>query len=384
MSELAQQLTGRWPAVLDWLRQIADRLRVNPAAYRAGSKGLWVFSGVMIVLMGLLPLYAPSGKVLLAQQSLYLGLLALSLNLLVATTGLISFGQAMFYGFGAYMVAVPYAKLGWSPLWGLALAPLIGAVAAFFIGLIVLRGRELYFALLTLGVGQLVWATAHGWQSLTGGTNGTTGVFGPDWLNPFQHENQLYWFIFGCTALCALILYIITNSPFGDALRGIRENRRRAEFAGLWVWRYELTAFIIAGMFGAVAGGLAVVGETQIASGQIDWQKSALALIVALIGGIRYFLGPFAGAIFYLFVFDYIISKTELWDTVLGVVVLVVALAFPSGIGGGLHWLFAQLASIFGRVGRGEDAEPVQASAEELEAVHLPKLEPEAAAAAGG
>ncbi len=139
------------------------------------------------------------------------------------------------------------------------------------IGLVVLRGRELYFSLLTLGVGQLVWATAHGWQSLTGGTNGTNGVFAAEWINAFQHPDQLYWFIFGCVLVCTAMLYVITNSPFGDALRGIRENYRRAEFAGLWVKRYELTAFMIAAMFGAIAGGLSVIGETQITSGHIDW-----------------------------------------------------------------------------------------------------------------
>ncbi len=84
----------------------------------------------------------------------------------------------------------------------MALTPLMGAAAGFVIGLVVFRGRELYFSLLTLGVGQLVWAVAHGWQSLTGGTNGTNGVFAADWINAFLHPDQLYWFIFGVVLLC--------------------------------------------------------------------------------------------------------------------------------------------------------------------------------------
>jgi ABC-type branched-subunit amino acid transport system ATPase component/ABC-type branched-subunit amino acid transport system permease subunit len=352
---------------------LVRQLRAERGVQEAGARELWVLAGLGIVLLGLLPFFADLSTLLLVQQALYLGLLALGLNLLVNTTGLISFGHAMFFAFGAYLVAVPYAKLDWSPLWGLALTPVIGAVAGLIIGLVVLRGAELYFALLTLGVSQLVWATAHGWQSLTGGTNGTTGVFGPQFLSPFLHPNTLYWFIFGIAALCTLLLYIVTRSPFGDALRGIRENRRRAAFVGLAVKRYELTAFVIAGIVGAIAGGLAVVGETQISSSQVNWTRSALALIVALIGGIRYFLGPFAGAIFYIFVFDYIIERTVLWDSVLGLVVLLVALALPGGVVGLIHWVTAQGTFLVSRaLGRGGTPLPAAAAPGDEEAVHLP------------
>lgn len=378
MAEIAERLTAgitRRPALLA-LRQ---RLQVDPAGYRSAQRPLWAFAGILIVVAGLVPFFAAQKQILLVQQSLYLGLLALSLNLLVNTTGLISFGHAMFLGFGAYMVAVPFAKLGWSPLAMLGLTPVIGAVAAFLIGFVVFRGRELYFALLTLGVGQLVWAGAHGWQGLTGGTNGTTGVFAAEWLNPFVHPHNLYWFIFGVTLFCTAILYVVTKSPFGDALRAIRENRRRAEFTGLWVKRYELTAFVVAGMFGAIAGGLQVIGETQIASGQIDWRRSAIALIVALIGGVRYFLGPFAGAVFWLFVFDFVVQKTALWDTVLGIVVLVVALLLSGGLSGIIHWLLAHATALVARL-RPVPAPALQPAAAPsgdgpsavVEAVHLP------------
>jgi ABC-type branched-subunit amino acid transport system ATPase component/ABC-type branched-subunit amino acid transport system permease subunit len=351
------------------------RLRSEPGLRGPSIRGLWVFAALAIAVVGLLPLFAEFRTLLLAQQALYLGLLALSLNLLVNTTGLVSFGHAMFFAFGAYTVAIPFAKLGWSPLLGLVLAPVIGAVAGFVVGLVVLRGAELYFALLTLGVSQLVWATAHGWQSLTGGTNGTTGVFGPQFLSPFLHPDRLFWFIFAVTSLCTILLYIVTRSPFGDALRGIRENRRRAEFIGLPVKRYELAAFIISGMLGALAGALFVVGETQISSAQVDWTRSALALIVALIGGMRYFLGPFAGAFFYIFVFDYIIQRTVLWDTVLGIVVLFVALALPGGLVGLIHTITAQ-GSLLVRQGlrRQPAAAHTSATAADDEAVHLPAV----------
>jgi ABC-type branched-subunit amino acid transport system ATPase component/ABC-type branched-subunit amino acid transport system permease subunit len=381
MTEIAQQFTQGFPGVRKGLERVVDPLRVSPAAYRAAKPALWGFAAAAVAVVGLLPFVAGQGEILLAQQAIYLGLLALSLNLLVNTTGLVSFGHAMFYALGAYLVAIPFVKevpVLENPLFAFALTPLMGAVSGLVIGFVVFRGRELYFALLTLGMAQLVWAVAHGWQSLTGGTNGSNGVFAADWLNPFLHAHQLYWFVFGIALICAVILYVITGSPFGDALRGIRENRRRAEFAGLWVKRYEMTAFVIAATFAAIAGGLAVIGETQVNSGQLDWQRSALALIAVLIGGTRYFLGPFVGAFFYLFVFDWVIARTALWDTVLGVIVLFVALAMPGGIAGMIHWVLANVAALVARIRRAPEAAPEAAAAagsSGLESVHLPDVE---------
>jgi ABC-type branched-subunit amino acid transport system ATPase component/ABC-type branched-subunit amino acid transport system permease subunit len=287
----------------------------------------------------------------------------------------------MFWALGGYLVACSFkfdlTILG-NPLFALALTPLMGAVAGFVIGLVVFRGRELYFSLLTLGVAQLVWAIAHGWQSLTGGTNGANGVFAADWINAFGHPDRLYWFIFGCVLVCTGMLYVITKSPFGDALRGIRDNRRRAEFAGLWVKRYELTAFVIAATFASIAGGLSVIGDTQINSGLIDWTLSTRALIVVLLGGVRFFLGPFAGAFFYLYVFNEVIQRTAMWDTVLGVVVLVVALGLQGGLAGMVRWVVALGVAIRDRLtGRRQpEAAPVVPSAEQ-EAVHLPSVAPD-------
>ena len=349
MTAIARQLSGAFPALSKAFGGIGQRIQATPDSYRASSPALWVVGFGLVAFMGLLPFFAGVGDILLSQQAIYLGLLALSLNLLVATTGLISFGHAMFFALGAYMVAVPFhedLKILENPLFAFAITPVIGAVSGLVIGLVVFRGKELYFALLTLGAGQLIWAIIHGWQSLTGGTNGRPGVFAAEFLNPFTHGNQLYWFIFGIAFVCAVMLYLITKSPFGDALRAIRENRLRAEFAGLNAKRYELTAFVIAGMFGSIAGGLQVIGETQINSDIVDWQRSALALIALLLGGYRYFLGPFAGAFFYLFIFDEVIQRTILWDTVLGILILAVALLFPQGIVGTIHWVLAKTVDL--------------------------------------
>ena len=366
-------ITKSVPAFQD----VGQRLRASPAAYTASNRSLWIFCAGLIVLAGTMPFYQDVNKVFLTQQVLYLGLLALSLNFLVNTVGLISFGHAMFMAFGAYSVAVPFKHLDWSPLIGVGIAPLVGGVAAFFIGFIVFRGKELYFALLTLGVGQLVWAVAHGSQNLTGGQNGIAGIFGADYLNGITHPSNLYWFIFLVALGATGLLYVITRSPFGDACRGIRENRRRAEFAGIAIKRYEVLAFVIAGIFGAISGSLFVIGESNIVSTQIDWTKSAEALIVVLIGGTRYFLGPFAGAVFFIYIEDVLFDRTQLWDTLLGVIVLGVALLLPGGLAGMIHYLLAKLYSFSLQLrGIAEGAAvaiPAGVfSAADAEAVHLP------------
>ena len=170
------------------------------------------------------------------------------------------------------------------------------------------------------------------------------------------------------------MLYVITKSPFGDALRGIRDNRRRAEFAGLWVKRYELTAFVIAGDVRRDRRRALRDRRDADQLRHVDWTLSARALIVVLIGGMRYFLGPFAGAFFYLYVFNEVIQRTELWDTVLGVVVLVVALGLQGGLGGLIHWVVALGVATRNRLA-GRRVEPSRLRplpAAVQEAVHLP------------
>ena len=359
---LAQQI-GRAEAVLG---RLVLAVRATPESYRRTQRGLWVVALALIVLAGLMPFYQDVNQVFLTQQALYLGLLALSVNFLVNNVGLISLGHAMFMAFGAYTVAVPLKHWDWSPLVGFALAPLVGAIGAIVVGVIVLRGLALYFALLTLGMGQLIWAIAHGSQSILGGPNGVTGVFGASYLHPITHPSQLYWFIFGITLVCTILLLLITRSPFGDACRGIRENRRRAEFAGLAIKRYELGAFVIAGVFGAVAGALFVVGESNIVSTQVDWQRSVLALMVVLIGGTSYFLGPFAGAVFFMYV-----SGSLFW-----IIVLFTALLLPGGLVGVIHFALAKGRDMIrGARGLAEPAREADAEIDVLGAAQVPDAE---------
>ena len=372
----AERATGAVADVRDRVRRLAP----DPELYAESARLLRPLSLAVIVFVALFPLFGSTLWVLRLEQGLYFGLVVLSLNILVGTAGMVSFGHAMFMGIGAYAVAIPFRDHNINPVYLLALAPAAGALVALITGVIIIRSRALYFSLLTLGIAQLFWAVEHGWQSFTGGTNGITGVFIPGSLNSITHQNNLYWFIFGCTLLCTVLIYMITASPFGDALRAIRDNPRRAEFTGIWVKRYELMAFVIAGTFGAIGGGLWVLSDAGLTSDTVDWRKSAIALIACLIGGTRYFLGPFVGAVFWIYFRDQVVQFNGapglLWDTILGAIVVFVALVAPGGIVGVVHTALAYLVGFWRRlVGRPVEA-ALPPAVEAPEVVHLPHVEP--------
>jgi ABC-type branched-subunit amino acid transport system ATPase component/ABC-type branched-subunit amino acid transport system permease subunit len=360
------------------IQRVVDRCRRIPAASnRLVNYAVWVMAVTGIVVFGLLPYLFGSGTVLTAGDALTIGLFAMSINLLVGTTGLVTFGQAAFYGIGAFTTVIFTDVHGWPPLAALALAPVTAGAAAFLSGFIVLRGRELYFGLLTLGVGQLLWAIAHGWASVTGGDNGLTYLTANPYPAFVKTINDAYWFTYVVVLLAVIALYVITRSPFGDALRGIRENRRRAEFTGLWVKRYEMTALTVAGAFAGIAGGLFAMFESHASQDQLYWTTSAQGLIACLIGGIGSFLGPMAGGFFYWFLQDYLVSKTTLWNLVIGVAVLLVALVMPGGLTGALRFMAATILAPVERAFRRGPAQPSipEAPAEDHEeVVHLPDM----------
>jgi branched-chain amino acid transport system permease protein len=314
---------------------------------RVADRLLWVLAAGGIVIGALAPFILSTANVLIAISALCFALFALSLNLLIGTAGLISFGHALYFGFGAYSVGILITRYGWSPLAALAVTPAIGAAVALVVGPIVLRATALYFALLTLGLAQLGFVVAQGWTDLTGGSNGIHGDFAPGWA--FDLDN-LYWLVFGCVLFCTALLFIITRSPFGDALRGIRENRRRAEFTGLWLKGYELAALVFAGVFASIAGGLFAVSQGQAYPDLLHWTFSALPVIMALLGGIGYFLGPAAGAFFYTFLNNDLANRTVYWDLIVGLIVLFVALIMPGGLAGAVRGIVALVAAPFERL----------------------------------
>jgi branched-chain amino acid transport system permease protein len=271
-------------------------------------------------------------------------LFAVSLNLLIGYTGLVSFGHAAYFGVGAYTtgilmknLAVPFV-LAW-PAAGV-LAALMALVAGFFC----VRLTKIYFAMLTLAFAQIVWAICFKWNDVTGGEQGMPEIPYPElgWmgalpvLGDWRASDHFYVLTVLLVALCLWILRRLVGSPFGRILTTIRENPERAEFIGVNVRRYELIVFVIAGAFAGLAGGLFGIFNRGVFPDFAYWTKSSEVLIMAILGGIGHFWGPAVGALVLLVLNQQITSYTQYWPFILGSILIVLLFGFPGGIVGAL------------------------------------------------
>jgi len=289
-----------------------------------------------ILLLLVVPLLAGRFYQYLLTQILIASLVAIAFNLLLGTTGLLSFGQAAFYGVGAYTVGLLATKAGFTPLPALLLAPVCGALAAGVIGFFCVRLSGVHFAMLTLAFGQLVFAIVFKWYGFTGGDNGIQGI--P--IRPLPggidivSTNAMYYFALAVVGVSVEILRRIRSSPFGATLKAIRENSQRAAYLGVNVKLYQWSAFVIAGAFTGLAGGLYALMEKSISPDIIHWTKSAEPVLMTIIGGIYSFAGPVAGAAVFIVLNSYLVAWTEKWALVLGLILLVMVLMLPGGVVG--------------------------------------------------
>jgi branched-chain amino acid transport system permease protein len=288
-----------------------------------------LLSGAAAGLLLLAPWLLPTPWLLILQNALVLALFSAATNLLVGWSGLVSFGQAAFYGLGAYTVALAWLH-GLAPFWlAFCAAPFITGAVAALTGFIALRARKLYFALLTLAFSELFYVLAEQLYDITNGANGIFGAMVPDAL---LVPRTGFYFTLAVVGAALFLLYRICHSPFGLSLKAIRERRLRAEALGIAVGRLELAAFTLAGAFCGLAGALYVVHDQTAYPELLDWVKSGEPVIVAVIGGISTFAGPLLGALFYQIAHDALIALTRDWQLVLGALLLLIVLFRPEGL----------------------------------------------------
>ncbi len=273
-----------------------------------------------------------------------LALFATSLNLLLGYTGLVSFGHAAYFALGAYTCGILMKKAAVPFLAAWPAGGLLAALFALAFGFFCVRLTKIYFAMLTLAFAQIVWAICFKWNDVTGGEQGLPEIPYPDlgwmerlpWLGDLRTSDHFYLLTVVLVALCLGVLRRIVDSPFGRLLTTIRENPERAEFIGVHVRRYELIAFVIAGLFAGLAGGLFGIFNRGVFPDFAYWPKSSEVLIMTLLGGMGYFWGPAVGALVLLVLNQQITSYTEYWPFVLGSILIVLLFAFPGGLVGAL------------------------------------------------
>lgn len=304
---------------------------------------LMALLAVVIAGLAAVPWIASYFYVFIFTEILILGLFAVSFNLIFGYTGMLSFGHAAFFGIGAYATALILIHLQWSFLACLLVSMGAAAVLALVIGYLCVRLNEVYFAMLTLAFGMMVFAAAYQWRSLTNGSDGLAGFtidsfgFGIDLM--LADPAVYYHLVLGLVALASVVLFMISRSSFGMILKAIRQNPERVAFAGLNVRTYRLAAFVIAGTFAGLAGGL-MAPFLRVASPELmHWSMSAEPILMAILGGTGYFLGPFIGSAVFILLETWITSVTQSWMLVLGIILALMVIFFRKGLlGTAVDW----------------------------------------------
>jgi len=270
-----------------------------------------------LVILFLLPLLVQRFYVYTMGTIFVMGLLAMSLNLALGYGGLYQLHHAVFYGMGAYTIALIFTKTH-LPVWvGFTAGPLAAALLSLFMGLICIRLSRLYFGMLQISLGSLVWAIAVKWYTFTGGDNGIHGIPVPGILSSI---NGAYYFVLIVSALCAIAMYLIVKSPFGATLQAVRDNPARSEAIGVNVANHQLAGLVLAGFFSGIAGDLFVVLEGSVYPDLMFWTLSLEIMIMCLLGGMYTFLGPVLGAAIIIALRISVGTLTEYWTFVMGIV----------------------------------------------------------------
>ena len=271
-------------------------------------------------------------------ELLILGLFALSVDIIMGYTGLVSLGPAAFFGIGAYSGALTLLKLSNSIWLALLITLVLSGTVAWLIGYLSIRIKGVYFAMLTLAFAEMFHELAFNWQSFTGGSDGLTGVPRPEiGIPPFAFSlGNPYVYFYFVLVVVTLVYHgcvRLVNSPFGRILQAIRDNEERAEFIGYDIRVFKRRSFVISGIIGGLAGSLFALLRF-VDPEVLHWFTSAEALVMNLFGGMGTLYGPIIGAIVFLFAKDLISSYTEHWRIILGIIFVGFVLYSPQGIVG--------------------------------------------------
>ena len=295
-----------------------------------------------IIGLALLPLLAPSYYASLMIPFFGYAIALLGFNLLFGYTGLLSFGHAMFLGFGAYGAAVLAGVLGIKSFEAVLFAVmLLAALAAVPIGVLCMRYVGIFFGMLTLAFGMLFYSFLFKFYHLTGGDSGMRvprmNIIGLE----FAHYNKIeflagpfYYYCLALLVIAACVMWRIVHSPFGLHLKALRDNPRKAEYLGVHVHQFRLAAFVISAAYGA-AGGAILGFRIGLADPElVYWTQSGQLVFMAVLGGFSNFFGPIIGALAFTLLQDQLQSLTQYWRFVLGAILAVIVIGFPGGLAG--------------------------------------------------
>jgi branched-chain amino acid transport system permease protein len=295
--------------------------------------------GLMLLALVIVPVSLSPYLLSLLTQALIYAILAMSLDLLLGYTGLPSLGHAAYFGIGAYSVGVLTTQYGASFWLVLAVAIGLAALVAAVFGLVALRATGVYFLMITLALGMVVWGLAHRWVSLTQGDNGIAGIprpaLGFGWS--LSRPLSFYYAVLAGFLIAFGTLRRVVRSPFGRSLVGIRESESRMRTLGYHVWLHKYLAFLIAAALGGFAGVFWAYYNAFVSPSDVELATSVEALLMVALGGRGTLLGPAVGAGVIVLLKNLVSVYTHRWLLILGAVYILTIAYAPEGIVGGLR-----------------------------------------------
>ena len=272
----------------------------------------------------------------LGSKVLIYAIATMGLNLLLGFTGGLSFGQAAYFGLGAYGAGMTLRYIAPSTPLAIVVGTLVGGIAATLLGPLVMRRRGIYFAMITIAIGQLFYFAIVRWNDVTGGEDGLSGFSRQDihfgGLAIPLNSTNFYYLVLFCFTIAVAIMWTLLQSPLGHTWVAIRENRRRVEFLGVRVERYVWAAFAIAGFVTAFAGTLNALLFNFTSPQDLHWILSGNFVIMIVLGGMRSFFGPLLGVIIFVVAQDYLSSVTSNWMSFIGMIFILIVLLCPKGV----------------------------------------------------
>jgi branched-chain amino acid transport system permease protein len=299
----------------------------------------WPVAGAWIVLFLLVPLLADRYVTVLLTDIICFALFAVSLHFIMGPAGMVSFGHAAYFGLGAYAAALLFKSAGLPMELALVLAPFVAGLFAVVYGWFCVRLSGVYLAMLTLAFAQISWSIVFQWDSLTAGSNGLIGIWPSMWLSG---KPAYYYLTLAFCGLGIALLWRVLFSPFGYVLRAGRDSPLRAEAIGIDVRAFQWMAFVLAGALAGLAGAVFAFSKGSISPSAVSIAQSTDGLVMVLLGGIETLTGPVVGAAIFTWLRDLLARETDFWRAALGLLILLIVVAFPQGLVGGLKALYAR------------------------------------------
>ena len=300
--------------------------------------GQHVVAAVIFFLLLVAPPFLSSFLLTLLTQALIYGILAMSLDIILGYTGLASLGHAAYFGIGAYSVGILATRYGAAFGITLPAGVLLAVLVAAIFGTVALRATGVYFLMITLALGMIVWGLAHRWVTMTQGDNGISAISRPDLGLPWSLSLSIpfYYFALAGFLIAFWILLVIVRSPFGQTLVGIRESESRMRTLGYHVWLHKYIGFVIAGGFGGFAGVLWAYYNGFVSPVDLQLATSVEVLLMVALGGRGSLIGPALGAGIIVLLKNLVSVYTHRWLLILGAVYILTIVYAPEGILGAM------------------------------------------------